>query len=703
MVVIGINEGRTKGGIHLHDGGCVVVRDGRVIAALSEERVTRRKRSGGYNASLSMIRKELDINPKDVDLIVTSSCCEDQLSCETPVHGFERVPIISCNHHLSHAYSAFWTSPFESAIVIVLDAGGNTLGSYNDVPWWLCKREQHSYFRATSERIELIGSDFEEPQEAGIGEVYRAFTHYLGWPSSRFSGNTMALSGFGNCLTFQNCRIFDERDGRMISNVHNNPGSPLKMVEELLSNCGSEVQLGRDGVLTEQTRADLAAWIQAEMEAALIKLVDSLIVKTGIQKICFAGGVAYNCKGIFAVMKNSMAKNVFVGPASGDHGQALGNSIYGYMQIAPNNRKVFSVLPPYLGPAQDLTHEIIVDSIKALGLPLMGFRSDDVIVDGARLLVNGAIIGWFQGKSEFGPRALGNRSILASPRVKGIKHRLNEIKGREIFMPLAPAVLEDRASLFFEAGGTSHMTVAVDTLSNESDWMNNIKHIDGSARVQIVRRENNDKFYGLIEEFYRITNIPMVLNTSFNGAGEPIVERVVDALESFDKLALDYLVIGNTIVSKEGSQRTMDIKIGEGVYSSVPRDSIWSYLSKAIPQKNGEPRNRFLLFRDYIQWLRTGRKSTTIRYRRGAIDYPSDICLPLLETEDFSDEYIQVVGKVVIHRLEIKRYGELDEEDAVKDGFSCLSDLQNTITTIYGPIGQDELVSIYSFKLVDSH
>jgi carbamoyltransferase len=701
MLVVGVNEGLTQDGKSLRDGSCVIIRDGSIVQAISEERVTRQKHAGGYKASFSLLCSHLGLRAKDIDLIVTSSCCEAQPSPKFSVAGYEGVSVDSCNHHLSHACSSFFSAPFDKAIVIVLDAGGNTLDLNHALPWWERKREQHSCYLVTKNSVELIRQDFVNPKETGIGELYRAFTYYLGWSSSRFASNTMALAGLGEKSHLSGHNIFQNTNGRQTSIVENNPLAPLEMVNQLLTHFDINIPHREKDEPFHQMHIDLAAWLQYEVECALVDLTDSLIQDFGVKNICLSGGVAYNCKAVSSIIKRSKANQVFVSPVSGDHGQALGNAIYGYRKLVPN--KKFSLYPfsPYLGPDHDTSYNNIVQSIDDLDLPLLVKESKDVIEETAQLLSNGSILGWFQNRGEFGPRALGNRSICASPVLDNIKDRLNKIKNRELFMPIAPAVLEKNISQYFNKGGSQYMTAVVDIKNLSTELGTNVAHADGTARIQIVNRNGNTKFYELINAFYKKTDIPMMFNTSFNGNGEPLVETVYDALECFYKLALDYLIIGDSVVSKKNAARTVGVKVQDITRDDILLDEIWETIQEIIPNIAGMKRTRFLLFDKYIQWVKEGKKKTTIRYRRDSIDYPADISLPVLETDDFSRQYVKMVGRAIIQRIEIKQFGQLSEKNAYNDGFSSLNELKNTLQEIYGKIGARDFVTIYTFHFVN--
>ncbi|MCW8889348.1 MAG: hypothetical protein OQL20_01655 [Sedimenticola sp.] len=702
MIVIGVNEGSTEQGRILHDGGCVLLQDGNILSAISEERLTREKRSGGYSASFSLLTKKHNIEPCDVDLIVTSTCCSEEKCYPFRHQKYQQNRIISCNHHLSHAYSAFFTSPFKRALVIVIDAGGNILDPANSTEWWKCKREQHSYYIADDNNIEAIGSDFEKPYQSGIGELYRAFTYYLGWPSSRFSGNTMALSAFGNTEHYKEFKIFEEHADSLCSSVVNSPSNPINMIDQLLNKYSIKATPRIYPEKFSSEHYDLAAWIQTETESALVSIINRLISNTGIRDVCLVGGVAYNCKSINTVLYKSMANNIYVGPVSGDHGQALGNAIYGYKLLRSDSSKI-SVIPPYLGPSINTDHNYIEKNIRRLHLKMEATKSLSITKDTAALISAGKIIGWFQGKSEFGPRALGNRSIIASPDSPDIKSRINKIKGRDVYMPVAPAVIEEEVSNYFSAGATSYMSAAVQVINNSHQWIQSASHFDQSARVQIVSKLNNPIFYDLIKQFHKTTSIPLVLNTSFNGAGEPIVENITDALEAFHKLDLDYLVINETIISKKHVKRTFKSNINKIVNSECTIKHLADSLPEQYPNLTVTARERFLLLDKYIEWIKKGKKITTIRYKKGAIDRPEAICLPLHATNDFSQEYSHVAGRLLITGYELKPFGSLTNRDAMNDGFSGITELHMTLQDIYGPIENHELISVYTIELIEEN
>jgi carbamoyltransferase len=550
----GLDTGPFRGGLDdsFHLGRVQValaLATGEVKMAIAEERVIRRKRAGGFKNSLGYALKKLNLTENDIDIIVYSSCCENIRNAHF-INGRERVRSAACNHHLSHALSVYLTSSFNKAIILVMDAGGQVLDEGAGSEWWRSRREQHSYFIARDDEIYLINGDFEEPETAGIGEVYRAFTHYLGWDSSRYANKTMALSAYGNRERFKNKRIFYFDDnGKMLSYMVNNPSDPINMVKEILVKYNINISFRKPQEKILEDHRDLAAWLQAETENAIYQKVRYLVDETGINNVCFSGGVAYNCSAMGQLFQCAPKWNIYIHPASGDHGQCLGNAIYGHL-LENKNWKRSVIFNPYLGGDEEITLVKIKQLTENYRKSLLIFETANITEVVAELIEKGEIVAWFQGRSEYGPRALGNRSILADPRILANKQRINSLKGRECFMPFAPRVLAECANDYFQCKESPYMTTAFKVILDNKDKIPAVVHYDDTARIQTVGKENNFMFYDLIYKFYLRTKVPLVLNTSFNGYGEPIVETLKDALKTFMKLDIKFLAAGQFLIEK---------------------------------------------------------------------------------------------------------------------------------------------------------
>ncbi|NKC16055.1 MAG: ASCH domain-containing protein [Gammaproteobacteria bacterium] len=640
----------------------------------------------------------------DIARIVVSSCCDEGPS-DQAFGEFPQADVISCNHHLSHAYSAFCTSLLNEAVTLVLDAGGNTLDSPKNDRWWEVRREQQTYFLGSSSGLVKIGEDFAEPYAAGFGEIFRAFTYYLGWPSSRYAGNVMALAGHGDPDYFGDRKLFYiDEEGRAKSCVKNCPTEPFHMVESILRTLDfPSVERRLEGGTIQEVHRHLAAWVQRELEVALVEIVNRLIEETNVRDVCLAGGVAYNCKALAVVKERSKAKRVYVSPASGDQGQCLGNVLYGLATMDGFTRMP-GRLSPYLGPHYSNESEELARFAEELNGEHELVSGHDLHLIVAGLLATGRIVGWYQGRSEFGPRALGNRSILASPSLVSVAARLNEMKGREAFMPFAPSVLAERSSAYFALDEeVPYMSMLADVREEVRDWISGVVNADGRSRVHTVSSFANSNFYWLIGQFEKLTGIPMVLNTSFNGRGEPIVETVEDAVRCYERLGLDALVVGDALILNDLAQEGWSGDIACKILSGSARRLHGKMLVEKLREQLEQvllPRDRFLLYAQYYEWVKSGAKTTTIRYRKGVVDYPISTSLPLFITNDFSrTPRGEPEARLRVREYDVKEYGSLGDEDARHDGFESLNELLGALQEIYGVISPEELVTIYTVEI----
>jgi carbamoyltransferase len=558
MLVAGINLGSTWFGKTLKDGGSCIVNPEGILIALSEERVSRKKAAGGFDESLPLCCSALGLDLRDVDLVVYSSCCElpredFDISPFVGIHTRVRTIVIP-SHHLSHALSAYLASPFEEAIILVLDSGGNILNTKGErqSEWWKCEREQHSYYVGRGTSCTLIDRDFYKPFEAGIGELYRAFTKFLGWESYIYSGKTMALSAYGNGDRFRGVNLFYFDESRLKSRITNSPLNPIQMLQSFARDNGLDFGVRRNpDDPIDNIHQDIAYYIQQQSEMAIVEKVRRLYRKTKIKNLCIAGGVGLNCLINTKLLEETPIEKIFIQPAAGDQGQCLGNALYGLFNIL-NSKNRFTMDTAYLGPSYSLSRREIEREIRQQYSCLKTVNAEDILETASQLISQGKIIGWFQGRSEFGPRALGNRSILADPRFPESKNKLNtRIKNREFFLPLAPSVLEEFATQYFELSHSSpFMLFAPKVKPHKIQEIPAVVHIDATSRVQTVSRRDNPLFYDLIKRFYEKTGVPILLNTSLNPRGYPICETVTESLDFLINSELDYLVIGEVLIEK---------------------------------------------------------------------------------------------------------------------------------------------------------
>jgi carbamoyltransferase len=302
----------------------------------------------------------------------------------------------------------------------------------------------------------------------------------------------------------------------------------------------------------EQKHCDLARSMQVLLEEILLKIAGHVQRETGMENLCMAGGVALNCVANGKIIKQTPFKRLFIQPGAGDSGGAIGAALYLYNTMLKNKR-TYVMEHAYLGP--EFTREEIKGFLESRDALFSELERDELLREVASFIKNDRIVGWFQGRMEFGPRALGNRSILANPCNPDMKDILNEkIKLREGFRPFAPSVLLDKSGEYFDLGQESpYMLLVGSTSEDKRKVLPSVTHVDGTARIQTVKRESNPLYYDLIKELERQTGVPVTINTSFNIRGEPIVCRPEDAYRCFMKTKIDYLVMGNFLVKKRGS------------------------------------------------------------------------------------------------------------------------------------------------------
>lgn len=441
-----------------------------------------------------------------------------------------RVPIHYISHHLSHAASAYYSSGFGDALVLTIDGAGE----YDCTVIW----------RASEGKLERIKT-FVRPNS--IGHFYTLFTRFLGFQALDGEGKVMALAAYGSHQPILE-RFFERyvRQGKGtydVSLLLRNFSSP----EDLAKAIGFPLRRANEEVTRDH--ANIAWYVQKYTENILTNLVQEYCRLTGLRNVCLAGGVALNCMANKKIAELKLVDNLFVQPAANDAGLSLGcaqvvSHILGF-DVQSELRHV------YWGP--EYSSEEIESTVKTSRLDYK--ITDNPSVVAARELVDGKIVGWFQDRMEFGPRALGNRSILASPSSTVIRDRLNrDVKQRELWRPFAPSILENQAEEWFsKCFDSPFMIKSFDAIPRQQEFIPGVIHsVDKTARVHTVRREVNRRFYQLIEEFYRLTGVPMVLNTSFNIAGEPIVCTPRQAIADFFSSGLDVLVLGNFILEKQG-------------------------------------------------------------------------------------------------------------------------------------------------------
>lgn len=547
MKVLGLNGWTERG----HDGGASLIVDGKLIFSVEEEKLIG-KRHAYDTLPLESIKVCLNygnLSMEDIDKIVIGwdynklykmlgkkFMTKDEVSKK--LFGIEKYgnKIDFLEHHKAHAYSAFIPSNYDEALVLVIDGQGEYMGT----SLYLANRNLKDMTLLMETPISL-------------GYFYAGITRQIGFRNGE-EGKTMGLSSYGKPLYINELRKLisydNEKNIKCIFHIDkvskDEEDATLDMWEKLLA----KIIPKRKGKITEITEeiipyANLAKSAQIILGEITTGIIKKYIKETNIHNVCIAGGVGLNCPTSSAIELLPEVDNVFVQPAANDGGISLGAAIKGAID---SNDDVEIEMIPYLGP--EFSDLEIEKAIKEKKYDYEVFDKIEKVI--AKLLAEGKIVANFQGRLELGPRALGNRSLLASPEKYEMLVRMNELKGREIWRPLAPAVLYDKQDSVFDSKIFSpYMTKNFNVLNEAKKRLEAITHVDDTARIQSVTKEYNLLFYKIISEFYDLTGIPVVINTSFNVKGEPIVCTPEEAISSFERMNLDYLSLGKYLIKRK--------------------------------------------------------------------------------------------------------------------------------------------------------
>ncbi len=589
-----------------HDSAATLLRNGEIISAVQEERFSRKKHDSRFpEDAIRYCLKSNNLDLEDISKIVYY---------EKPLLTFERLletylavaprgirsfiaamqvwlkeklflksnlkkrlkmiqsellktnpkkvkipEILFAEHHQSHAASAFYPSPFKEAVILCMDG----VGEWATTSTWIGKDNE-------------IKPLWEISFPHSLGLLYSAFTYYCGFKVNSGEYKLMGLAPYGNPIYLKEIKeklINIKEDGtfkldmdyfkyhrgfRMTSEkFHKLFGAPPRKPEEELT----------------QFHMDLASSIQKITEEIVIKIARSLRKETGCENICLSGGVALNCVANGKLLEKKIFKDIWIQPASGDAGSSLGAAYIGWYEFLKKSRKINpndSMKGTFLGC--NFSNENIINYLKKINAPFKHYPDEELFEKLAKILDEGKVIGWFNGPMEFGPRALGGRSIIGDPRNKKMQSVMNlKIKYRESFRPFAPSVLEDDVANHFEMSNKSPYMLLVAPVKKElckdmTEDQNKlfgieklnitrsslpaITHVDYSARIQTVNKKTNPRYYNLIKSFKRLTNCPLIVNTSFNVRGEPIVCTPQDAYRCFMRTEMDVLVLQNQILFK---------------------------------------------------------------------------------------------------------------------------------------------------------
>jgi carbamoyltransferase len=547
-----------------HDGSACLLKDGRICVAIEKERITRVKHDGmNDSAAIVYCLDAAGIQLSDLDLVVQNANFSMLKSGSDWFHGprilGNSVPVVTISHHLAHAYSAIGTSPFEESAVLVIDGCGNAFDDCIDLSDSIVTEnppeefrplyfEKDSYYTFANNRMLSRYKDFsvwgmgvkDRPMfpnttRHSIGGLYLGASVYV-FSGMEDPGKLMGLAPYGRPGIYD-FPMFDLVDGRAFVRYD--------WMDEFRRPCRSYEQFKENF----QYYADIAYWVQREVERAILYVIEHRFRLAPHENLCYSGGVALNAVANRRILTEGPFENVYVQPAAADNGLAVGCAYYGWLEVLRQSRVMHDGSTCFGAGYSDAAVRAAVDRCPEIATASC---PDDYIRETAELLAAGKIIGWFQGGAEFGPRALGNRSILADPRRREVRDFINRhIKNREDFRPFAPAVLEEDASVYFDCAYKSPYMLLVAPVRPEwRDVIPSVVHEDNSARIQTVCARSNRAFYQLLQEFKRITGLGVLLNTSFNKRRMPIVETPENAMDVYLNSALDVLVMSHQVLVK---------------------------------------------------------------------------------------------------------------------------------------------------------
>jgi carbamoyltransferase len=594
MIVLGINGGLdfpyenefNFQSVDLHDAAAALVAEGRVVSAIEEERLNRIKHSNKTSlfSAAKFVLADYGISIKDVDRVcyyMTEETCNWMLKTMhrrdfTPVRsrlarkigevfnydfGEDRLKFV--HHHLAHAASTYVMSGFDGSLILSIDGSGDGIAVM--------------VLKAANGHMEALDTI---DRKNSLGRFYTGLIGYLGF--GHFDEyKVMGLAPYGNPEVYRD--IFEafysllpngrfEIHGDYFDVLHNLEGIPRQKGEPFT-----------------QVHKDVAAAIQDALERMAFHLLKYYKDKYNHRRLCMAGGVAQNCTLNGKILYSGMFEDVFVQPASYDAGTAIGAALYTYYHEKRERPNSGSRLEHVYWGTDIGDNGNILEKLKGWQTIVDYEKVDNIARQAAQLLADGAVIGWVQGRSEFGPRALGNRSILADPRPAENKDIINAmVKKREAFRPFAPSVLEEYVEEYYVVPSAykkfPFMTFVLDVKKEKQEILGAVTHVDGTARIQTVSRQTNRKYWDLIEEFRKITGIPVLLNTSFNNNVEPIVDSFEDALGCYLTTKLNYLAVGDYLIRKKDVDPLCYLKL----VPSMPLHVLLAHTKRVVSPSESE-------------------------------------------------------------------------------------------------------------------
>jgi carbamoyltransferase len=553
-----------------HDAAAALIIDGKIVSAIEEERLNRIKHSDKFPVeAIKFVLSQAGIRFQDLDQICyyglpnyffdkgepvplagkIQEVTREAFGCE-----IDEKKLYFVHHHLAHAVSTYYMSGFERSLVLSIDGQGDDISGM--------------VLNGEGKKLDVLNK-YSIPNSLGI--YYLNVIYMLGY--KQFDEyKVMGLAPYGNPATYRD--LFKSFYTLLPEGQYN---IDLKKVKKLYL---LTPRRQKDEPFN-QTHKDIAAALQESVEEIALHILTHYKKKYNHSRLCLAGGVAHNCSMNGKVLYSGLFEEIFVQPAAHDAGCALGAALYRYHELHP--QEPFSTLKHLYWGTPTGDNDSILKTLTCWDDFLHYEKVDNITRKAAQLMAEGAVIGWMQGQSEFGPRALGNRTIAADPRPPENKDIINEmVKKREAYRPFAPSVLEEYVDEYFDLPIKTrqfpYMIFVVKVKEDKHKLLGAITHIDGTARIQTVSRETNPTYWQLIDEFRQITGVPIILNTSFNNNAEPIVDSANDAIVCFYTTKLNYLVIGDYLIKKKEVPATAYLKL----FLSLPRHNVLTLTNKYI-------------------------------------------------------------------------------------------------------------------------
>ncbi len=579
MYILGIS-------CYYHDAAAVLIHNGKILVAIEEERLSRKKHDSAFpHLAINYCLEAAGIGRRDIDYVVFY---------EKPFRKFHRILLSSMStfpysyvsfreamlswlskklwikseildyfdmdekkllfsqHHLSHAASCFYPSPFSDAAVMTVDGVGE----------W----STASVSIGQGHTLQLL-KELSFPQSLGL--LYSAYTAFLGFEVNEGEWKVMGLAPYGKPIYKNKIKSMVEQhtDGSIsldLSYFSFHYSNRRSFSDKFTTVFGQPIDPKESHKITQYS-ADIAASIQSVTEDLLVTIAKVVREETGKKYLCLAGGVALNSVANYRILNESGFDNMYIQPAAGDSGGALGAALYTYHHVLKNTKRTH-LTHSYFG--QQFSNKEIEKFLKDNAIPHKKLSATTLIQYAADQIAKGKVVGLFQGRFEWGPRALGNRSILADPRNPKMKDIINsKVKFREAFRPFAPSVLLEKASLIFDLPKDykhhiplRFMLYVVPVKKSWQKRVPAINHADNTARPQLVDKKDNPFYHSLIRQFYKKTGVPLVLNTSFNLKGEPVVSSPHDAYSTFMRSGIDTLILGNFVCEKKDEEKKVDTR-----------------------------------------------------------------------------------------------------------------------------------------------